>query len=101
MITVTEALNLKQARIFVNVKERPTGAKSRAVAAANTDLESAKIENIRFSYFDTLFAYSRSAQSSMIGKTGDKMFISSLPGGELSFYPGEKSSFSTIWTRGT
>lgn len=90
MITVTEALNLKQARIFVNVKERPTSAKSRAVAAANTDLESAKIENIRFSYFDTLFAYSRSAQSSMIGKTGDKMFISSLPGGELSFYPGEK-----------
>lgn len=43
---------------------------------------------MRFSYYDTLFAYSRAAQTSEIGKTGDRRVVASAS--SIGMYPGEK-----------
>ena len=94
-ITVTELLNGRQTNLLINVKARPdskeTGQKvpeKQKKLVANVD--DAYVESIRFSYFDTIFAYSRAAQTSKIGETGDRHYISALEGGGISFYPGEK-----------
>ena len=99
-VTVTEMLDGKQANLLINVKERPDGktagnaqrARQTAEDSKNyvEDIEDAYIESIRFSYFDTIFAYSRAAQTSKIGETGDRHYISAIEGGSISFYPGEK-----------
>lgn len=86
-ITVRETVNLKQAILIVNVKKKAEVAPT-ALIEKSSNVEDAKIENIRFSYFETLFAYSRAAQTSQIGETGDRTFIISEP--NLAFYPGEK-----------
>lgn len=86
-ITVREAMNLKQAVLIINVKKK-TEQSVLTTDASMTDVNDAKIKSIRFSYFDTLFAYSRSSQTSVIGDTGNRKYISSLS--SLSFYPGEK-----------
>ena len=86
-ITARETYNGKQAVLIINVKERPDG-NNKETNNKIDDIESAKIKSMRFSYFETLFAYSRAAQTSKIGSTGDRTFIDSLD--ELSFYPGEQ-----------
>lgn len=90
-ITVTEQMDNKQAMIIINVKARDTASATAASEEVREydSADDAKIESIRFSYFDTLFAYSRAAQTSQIGSTGSRIYISSLSGG-ISFYPGEK-----------
>ncbi len=110
-IVVQEAFELKQAALLITVKKRPTEEASVTPAAyapvptstvsssqpsisllsANDveDVTDSKIKSIRFSYFNTLFAYSRAAQTSKIGETGDRWYLSSFGGG-VSFYPGEK-----------
>ncbi len=88
-ITVREAVELKQAVLIINVKAKEKPAEQEiAPASLNTTVDDAKIKSIRFSYFDTLFAYPRSAQTSTIGETGDRKYISSVS--SISFYPGEK-----------
>ena len=92
-ITVQEQMDLKQAVLIINVKERSTNMLTDAKQnlAETRDIENVndeKIKEIRFSYFETLFAYSRAAQTSEIGSTGSKIFISSLP--SINFFPGEK-----------
>lgn len=89
-ITVSEPMYLKQAVLIINVKAAANAAAQAdaSPAAESIDYDDAVIKDIRFSYFDTLFAYSRSAQTSKIGSTGDKVYLSSLP--SVSFYPGEK-----------
>ncbi len=86
-ITAYEAYDGNQAILIINVKERPNSefenSKNNVV-----DIDDAKLKSLRFSYFDTKFAYSRAAQTSKIGSTGDRTFINSLSG--LSFYPGEQ-----------
>ena len=84
-ITVQEAMELKQAVLIINVKENPDKKEARKDI---DNYEDEVIESLRFSYFDTLFAYSRAAQTSEIGSTGDRIFLRSVP--DLSFYPGEK-----------
>ncbi len=106
-IVVQEEMNLRQAVLIVKVngkpKESPTEEPTaRALSYSSSspqisllaaeDVPSASdatIQNLRVSYFDTLFAYSRAAQTSKIGQTGDRMYISSFPG-SIAFYPGEK-----------
>ncbi len=90
-VTVTEMMEGKQATVTINVKERE--AKNRVKKAAN--VSDAKIESVNFDYFETLFAYSRSAQTSEIGDTGSRTYVSSLNGG-VSFYPGEKIKLSYL-----
>lgn len=84
-ITVKETLDGKQAVLIINVKEK---TQRRNANHKVTDIDDAKLSSLRFSYFDTLFAYSRAAQTSKIGATGDRVFINSLS--DLSFYPGEQ-----------
>ena len=94
-ITVTEQLDGKQANLLINVKakpERQQAARKQSAKQKNVvdNVEDAYVESIRFSYFDTIFAYSRAAQTSKIGETGDRHYLSAMKGGEISFYPGEK-----------
>lgn len=86
-VTVQEQMELKQAILIINVKTKQEEV-AEASDAVIGNIEDSKIKEIRFSYFDTLFAYSRAAQTSEIGQTGDRKFISAMNG--ISFYPGEK-----------
>lgn len=98
-ITVREQMEAKQAVLIINVKERENSADATSqsipyasglasTCAVEDDYHDANIKEIRFSYFETLFAYSRAAQTSDIGQTGDRKYISSMS--EISMYPGEK-----------
>lgn len=108
IVTVTEQMLLKRARLIINVREREADA-SAQVASANAasgsglsaskaplntkndeaNVNDATLTKLRFSYFETKFAYSRAAQTSDIGQTGARMFLSST-GNSVAFYPGEK-----------
>ena len=89
-ITVYEGLDGRQAILMINVKAKKTEPKERKELAKKSDVTASgsTITSIRFSYFDTLFAYSRAAQTSEIGSTGSRIFLNSLS--NISFYPGEK-----------
>lgn len=52
-------------------------------------VEDSSIEDLRFSYFKTEYAHAECSERSLIGKTGDIVYINCLMNG-LSFYPGEK-----------
>lgn len=104
-ITVREEMDGKQASLIINVKAKATAAAGIADTAtlsgrpgteirtmARDSGQSAsgdRLSDVSFTYFDTVFAYSRAAQTSKIGQTGDRTYISSLGGG-ISFYPGEQ-----------
>ena len=90
-ITAREDLYGKQAVLLLNVKAKTDDSKDHPNddALVDNDVSNTEIEDIRFSYFDTKFAYSRAAQTSVIGSTGDRIYISSLPGG-IAMYPGEQ-----------
>ncbi len=87
-ITVTEKMDGKQATVTLNVKPRA------ARRNAARDAADAELESVDFIYFDTLFAYSRAAQTSEIQDTGDRVYVSALKDGTVSFYPGEKIKLS-------
>ncbi len=85
-IKVTEQMDLKAASLIVRI-----GEKSDAYIPDDSVIgtfEDASVKKIRFSHFETVFAYSRAAQYSEIGATGDTKFISAVGG--ISFYPGEQ-----------
>ncbi|MCM1360273.1 MAG: leucine-rich repeat protein, partial [Corallococcus sp.] len=85
-VTVKEQMDLNQAVLIINVKPRPQNYSPSNNVVDSVD--GSGINELRFSYFETVFAYSRAAQTSEIGSTGGKMFISSM--NSVSFYPGEK-----------
>ena len=105
-VTVREQMNSNQAVIIINVKKRNTASAatdeeecemfatydSRAsyatTQAVEDDYNKASLKELRFSYYDTLFAYSRAAQTSEIGKTGDRRVVASAS--SIGMYPGEK-----------
>lgn len=111
-ITVTEQMYGRSAQITINVKARAQTTLSseeevssgRSVGLFSsdhvTDVGESTVKSIRFAYFDTVFAYSRAAQTSEIGQTGERVYISSLPvystsgSGttvrQVAFYPGEQ-----------
>lgn len=86
VITVTEQMDLKNASIIIKVKKKTSSYEGKDHVV--TDAEDATVKSIRFSHFETLFAYSRAAQYSQIGSTGDVKFLSAMNG--INFYPGEK-----------
>lgn len=93
-VTVMEQMELNQAVIIINVKKRSGNSdeslrNDEEKKPAHTDVNDAALKELRFSSFKTLFAFSRAAQTSEIGKTGSTMFISSTSSA-VSFYPGEK-----------
>ena len=85
-VTTKEALNDKSATLIINVREKGDKSSENPVT---TNYQESHIESLRFSSFETLFAYSRAAQTSEIGSTGSTNYISSK-NGVISFYPGEK-----------
>ncbi|MGN1041881.1 MAG: leucine-rich repeat protein [Christensenellales bacterium] len=89
-VSVKEQMDLRQAVIIINVK--PKDSANAADTPADDDVDGARIKEARFTYFDTLFAYSRAAQTSEIHSTGSRVFINSLSG--INFYPGEKIKLS-------
>lgn len=86
VITVQEPMNMKKKSLIIKVKAREQEEKNRKNASGL--IGDSKVDSIRISHFKTLFAYSRAAQTSEIGKTGSTTYLSSLS--SLSFYPGEK-----------
>ena len=93
-ITAKEQLYGKQAVLILNIKEKTdkeTSGRKEQVVENNSN--NATIKSLRFDYFDTLFAYSRAAQTSEIGSTGSRIYLSSLSGG-ISMYPGEQIKLS-------
>lgn len=101
-VTVREQMNLNQAVVIINVKKRESAdaqsqndceafaatASYATTQAVEDDYKEATLKDLRFSYYDTLFAYSRAAQTSEIGKTGDRRAVASAP--NIGMYPGEK-----------
>lgn len=85
-IIVKDQMEAKQAVLIINVKKR--GDNYNPSDNVIGDGEDAIITDLRFSYFDTVFAYSRAAQTSEIGATGDRNFISAKQ--TIRMYPGEK-----------
>ena len=89
-VTVTEKWDGKQAVIIINAKKSSDGGAAVSVQAANGgESLSDKLQDIRFSHFKTTFAYSRAAQTSEIGATGDVNYVNAT-NGTISMYPGEK-----------
>ncbi len=95
-VSVTEQMNLYKASLLINVikRDKAEGQASTGRTAVTLsenhqdDVSDAKLESLRFDYFVTQFAYSRSAQTSQIGQTGSRIFLSAL-GTRVSMYPGE------------
>lgn len=87
-VTATESLTGNQAVMIVNVKAR----EDKSTEGIIGDASDAQLKSLRFSYFDTVFAYSRAAQTSEIGATGDRKFLQSMSG--VSMYPGEQIKLS-------
>ena len=91
-ITVREMLNGKQAVLILNVKDKEESSSKEDVVVED-NVDDSTIKSLRFDYFDTLFAYSRAAQTSEIGSTGSRIYVSSLSNG-ISMYPGEQIKLS-------
>ncbi|MDE7463483.1 MAG: leucine-rich repeat protein, partial [Clostridiales bacterium] len=103
-VTVTDTFG-RSATITVNVREREAAATVEETALGTSDVKNGGVltsstndvedvskegvESLRFTYFETLFSYLRSGQTSMLGDTGSRKFISSVTG-RLEMYPGEK-----------
>lgn len=88
-VTVMEYMDGKQATITINVKDKEEAtASARQGVKKGVKSPSDPIESVNFTYFETKFAYSRAAQTSEIGATGSRNYISSV-GGSVAFYPGE------------
>ncbi len=96
-VTVTERMTGYTAQININVRNK-TSATAAEISSRSPltpltandvgDVTQENIKEIRFAYFDTVFAYSRAGQTSDIGSTGDRIFLTAYRGG-ISVYPGE------------
>lgn len=89
-VTVTEKWEGKQAVILINAKASSEG-EAVAAALAEAGVKSAaseKLQSLKFSRYKTLFAFSKAAQTSDIGSTGDINYVNA--GNGISMYPGEK-----------
>ena len=107
-----ETLPSHQAVIMINVKKRTASAQtaSQSVEIAKTaardgeftlmstnnsdDATKETVDEFRYAYFDTLFAYSRAAGVSDIGITGARNFITSVSGA-VKMFPGERIQLGT------
>ncbi|MBO5711320.1 MAG: S8 family serine peptidase, partial [Acholeplasmatales bacterium] len=58
------------------------------VRAGDYESDADKLEDIKFTYFDTLKAFTDGPETSEIGATGDRLFFTEKP--YISFYPSEK-----------
>ena len=109
-----ESLEAHQAIIIVNVKKRPVEEEETALAVTTTAMTAVKepakageatvtattsgsvdnaydqsVDSLQFSYFDILYAYSRSSGSTEVGETGERKFMTSI-NEAVKLYPGER-----------
>lgn len=82
-ITCTDKVTGKTATIRIQV----LNASSNKSAKRSNYTGDAEINKITFDYFDTTNAYALAGETSKIGSTGDRVYVSSLSG--LEMYPGE------------
>lgn len=88
-VIVEETMDNKKAALLLNVKKRPEDETlMKQTLAKVADNKDTRIETLRFDTYDTVFAYSRAAQTNEIGKIGNRSFVNATP--NLSFYPGEQ-----------
>lgn len=87
-VTVSEQMNGKQAVVIINVKKRESATASGVIG----NYDDATIKSVRFNYFDTVAAFSKGAQTTEIGKAGDRKFFGDM--NKISFYPGEQIKLS-------
>ncbi len=83
-ITCTDRVRGYTASITVAVKRASTNSILKTSLLTND----ASIEKISFDYFDTVFAYANSGDTSAIGTTGDRLYVTNIS--SPSMYPGEK-----------
>ncbi len=89
-VTVTEKYEGNQAVLIINAKsssESEIVAEALSTAGVKASVNE-KIQSMKFSRFETVFAYSKAAQTSDIGSTGDINYINATDG-EIQMYPGE------------
>lgn len=96
-ISVYEQMNIRRASLLINVVKREedlslqnSEERTATTLSANhqDDVSDAKLESLRFDYFETIAAFSRAGQTSDLGSAGTRIFLSSL-GSRVSMYPGE------------
>ncbi len=93
-ITVYESMYGNNAQIVIRVIDRAEGQAAVAAALSEDDVpdiydDSVTIKDIKFSYFDTLYAHAASGDASDIGMTGDRVILTAYRGG-ISMYPYEQ-----------
>ena len=83
-ITCTDKVRGNSATIQVSVKR----STSNSILKTQLDTNAANIDKISFDYFDTVFAYANSGDTSAIGTTGDRLYVTNIS--SPAMYPGEK-----------
>lgn len=87
-VTVSELVTGQNAAIIINVKAKSNIKNNPKKASSKIKVDEAEIDDLRFSYFDTVAAFARGGQISVIGEAGSRVFLSNVE--SLNFYPGEK-----------
>ncbi len=83
-ITVKDSVRGNEASIDIVVKN----ARTNSIFERSLNTNSASIEKLKFDYFDTVFAYANSGDTSSIGTTGDRLYTTNIS--SPSMYPGEQ-----------
>lgn len=94
-IRVYEAIEGRYADVYVRVREAVSTASlaSEVVSEINYAtprdvISDVELESLKFTYFDTIYSHPGGSDSSELGSTGDRVYVSSLPS-TLNVYPGE------------
>lgn len=89
-ITAMECVDSRKASVILNIKERPRSENKASAKRAKdpVSLDKVGLENIEFTYFETIQAFLSSGTRSEIGEAGDIHYFSQSP--SINFYPGEK-----------
>lgn len=87
IVTVQEQMTGNRATLIVLAKDKPNASARVNKAKDPIDNSTVELEDVKFMYFDTLFSFDRSAQTSEIGSTGARMYLDK---NSLSFYPAEQ-----------
>ena len=85
-ITVTDRVTGQTTKIIFRVQAASDSALK--INKAVSGVEGVAIKKISFDYFDTVFAYANSGDTSAIGTTGDRLFLTNVS--SPAMYPGEQ-----------
>ncbi len=86
-ITATDRVSGQTATITIKVRKASNNAIN-VNKAVSSGVQGVEIKKISFDYFDTVFAYANSGDTSAIGTTGDRLYVSNIS--SPAMYPGEQ-----------